>query len=321
MMTTTTVALDKHFYNLTQQAQGYAFYAAVTLYNNSLSEEEKANQPQNPLFQIRRGYAESPGWLMVQAAEFMPEPLTVDKLRVRAIWSSPSIMQAIMELLATEKWFDRIGDEYHLTDAGKETVANMQQRRLKPFENFVPMPQADIDRLEHLMRQVIDASLKSGDSQATCCLRYSRRRAPDDSAPTLAKIIQYGGDINAYRDDSHMAALRSANVDGRTWEAFSFVRDETAQTADALFEQLAYRGWTRTEWQESLDNLVERGWINLTNGHYVITDEGKTVDTDVERQTDAYFYAPWSVLADGETDELHELLTRLQESSQAALQQ
>ncbi len=318
---TTTVALDKHFYNLTQQAQSYAFYTAVTLYNQSLTEEEKANQPQNPLFQIRRGYAESPGWLMVQAAEFMPEPLTVDKLRVRAIWSSPSIMQAIMELLSTEKWFDRIGDAYHLTDAGKETVANMQQRRIKPFENFAPMPQADIKRLEHLMRLVIEASLKSADSHGTWCLRYSRRRAPDAAAPALAKVIQYGSDINAFRDDSHMAALRSVNVDGRTWEAFSFVRDETAQTADALFDQLAYRGWTRAEWQESLDILVERGWVRLTNGHYVITDEGKTVDTDVERQTDAYFYAPWAVLADGEADELHELLTRLQESAQAALQQ
>lgn len=77
--------LNKDTYNLTQTLQGAIFQGAFNTYQASLSEDAKNNQPPpHPLMQIRRGYAESPAWMMIQAKEFDPEPLTVEKLMIRA---------------------------------------------------------------------------------------------------------------------------------------------------------------------------------------------------------------------------------------------
>jgi hypothetical protein len=118
--------VDSRFYDYTQEFQGILFQAAATLQARS---GPPAQTSANPVLQIRRGYAESPGWFMVQAAEFDPEPLSVDRLRVRAVWSSPSIVQALLELLAGEKWFDRTGTDYHLTEAGRDVIRTMNSRR------------------------------------------------------------------------------------------------------------------------------------------------------------------------------------------------
>ena len=86
-------------YNLTQQVQGAMYQAGQKQYLISLSDEERDNQPQRPpLLNIRGGYAESVGWMMVQLLEFDPEPLTVEKFRVRAIYSAPRLSQALLEL-------------------------------------------------------------------------------------------------------------------------------------------------------------------------------------------------------------------------------
>ena len=41
------------------------------------------DEPPPALLQLRAGRAESPGWFLIQAAEFDPEPLTVENLRAR----------------------------------------------------------------------------------------------------------------------------------------------------------------------------------------------------------------------------------------------
>ena len=153
---------DSELYNLTQIAQGAIYQAAYKAHIDSLSEDEAPPQPPT-ILQLRRGYAESPGWVMVQVQEFLPEPLTVEKFRVRAVYSAPSLVQALLELLASEKWLDRIGDEYHITAAGREFVDKMRTRQIQYFSNYEPLPIGDIECLENLLHRVIDASLKSDD--------------------------------------------------------------------------------------------------------------------------------------------------------------
>lgn len=300
---------DETLYDQTQNLQIAMFQAAHKVYLEGLTEEERANQA-SPLIllQLRAGYAESPRWLMVQAAEFDPEPLTVKGLRVRAIWSSESIIQAMLELMASEKWLERVGDSYSLTDEGYAVI----RRRLDGIAQVLScLDGPDFSRLEGLIRPVIDASLQSDDPPGTWCLRYSRRRAPDDNASTVLKVFQYLSDFNAIRDDAHMASFREHNLEGYIWESFSFICKEMASNADSLFEQLAYRGYSRQDYASALHELERRGWIKSHLDGYQATDQGRAVRDRAEALTDEYFYAPWSVLNDEERTELQNLIADL----------
>jgi DNA-binding PadR family transcriptional regulator len=310
---------DAALYDLTQNAQGMIFQAAFQHFLSSTSEEERARQPEAPLLmQLRRGYAESPHWMMVQAQEFYPEPLTVETFRKRAVYSAPGLVYAILEFLASEKLLDRRGEAYHLTESGLEVVAWIKWRRTQPFASFEPILRVEIERLEALMRRVIDASLHSDDPPGVWCLEHSRRRSPEDGS-LVAKIVHYSSDFNAFRDDCHKAAYRPYTVPGHTWEAFSFVDDGKAATAEGLFDQLAYRGFARGDWEESLGDLVNRGWLEISEGQHHSTDKGKAVRNAVEAQTDAYFYAPWDCLSERDFHELWALLQKIHNACQALL--
>lgn len=301
----TTKTLDATVYNLTQNLQGALFQAAFKQYFANMSDDEKAARPAPPpIMTLRGGYAESPAWVMVQMAEFAPEPLTVDSFRVRAVYSAPRLVMGLLELLASEGWLDREGEHYTLTDAAQPILQRMADNRVKPFRDFAPVPHGEALRLESLLRCVLDASLASDDPPGTWCLAHSRNRALPDDAPPLAKIASYGADFNAYRDDAHMAAYTAHDVDGQTWEAFSFVRDGNATDADSLFAQLAYRGWTRGEWAVALSRLADRGWLASDGSGYQVTDAGRATSATVEAATDRYFFAPWETLTPSEQGEL-----------------
>ena len=105
--------LNYEFYELTQEFQGAIFQVGMALQSEPLPPSD------NVLLQLRRGYAESPAWFLVQAQEFDPEPLSVSRLRTRAVWSSERIVSAILDLMASEKWLDRLGDDYYLTQDGR----------------------------------------------------------------------------------------------------------------------------------------------------------------------------------------------------------
>jgi hypothetical protein len=302
-------------YNLTQQLQGTMYQAGQKHYLASLSEDERDNQPQRPpLMNIRGGSAESIGWMMVQLLEFDPEPLTVEKFRVRAIYSAPRLSQALLELIASEKWTDRKGEEYSLTDAGRAVITNLVNTRNVMFANFEPIPTDDLSKLVEFSQRIIKASLKSGDEKATWCLRHSQNRKPDDIVSAISKLIHVASDFNAFRDDAHMAAFKEQNADAITWEAFSFIRDGNATTADELYDQLAYRGWTINEWQDALDVIKNIGWTKGNLSGYQVTEMGEFVSHAVEKKTDDLFYAPWNTLSNEEQVEYIHLLNTLNDT-------
>ncbi len=301
---------NNDFYNLTQEAQGAIFQSGY-----KLNEAAAALANPNPLLQVRRGLAESPGWFFIQAAEFDPEPLSVANFRVRAVWSSPRIVQALLEMMAGEKWFDRVGDDYYLTGDGRSVVEAVTERRRKVVHAAIPaMPAKETQRLESLLCRVIDSSLNTASPPDSWSLVHSRRRAPAEDAPALEKIFQYFSDINAYRDDSHMAAFQAHQIEAYTWEAFGLIWNESANSAQAVYDQLYYRGYSRAEYAAALDELVMRGWVeNSSDSTYRITKNGRTIRDAAETLTDAYFYAPWKILSEAEAQETQMLLTDLRD--------
>src|SRR5262249_17539374 len=106
--------LNGDFYELTQDFQGALFRGGMALLPDGAPPI-----PSSPVFQLRRGYAESPAWFLVQAEEFDPEPLSIGRIRARAVWSSERIVAALLDLMVSESWLDRVGNEYPLTEEGR----------------------------------------------------------------------------------------------------------------------------------------------------------------------------------------------------------
>ena len=304
---------NAEFYNFTQQVQG-ALYGALFAGQSKLSEPLPALPP---LLQVRGGYAESPGWFMVQASEFDPQPLTVANLRVRDIYASERIVAALLELLTGEQWLQRRGDGYSLTQPGRELLAAIRQRTLTLLDVMEALlPPDDMVRLAHLLGRIIDASLQAKTPPGTWCLAHSRHRAPAADAPLFLRITHYFSDLNAFRDDAHMAAWQPLHVSGHAWEAFALIGAGQATSAAAVYAKLPFRGYSEEEYDASLQMLVQRGWLANAGDGYAVTPAGEQVRAQVEEHTDAYFYAPWSTLSDAEMDEVRQLLENLHARAQ-----
>ena len=109
--------------------------------------------PMPDLYRLRAGYAESPGWFMVQALEFDPLPLTVADLRVRDIYASESLVQGLLEVMASEKWLHRQGDSYFLSETGRALQKTLRGRAARWLAALQPLPAAEMERLESQMAQ------------------------------------------------------------------------------------------------------------------------------------------------------------------------
>ena len=320
--------LDVTFYNLLMEAFDALYSAGSARLSMPFvpaqgKRRDSAGRPEEPvpaILQLRAGLAESPGWFLLQAAEFDPEPLTVANLRVRDVYASERIVQALLELMASEEWLDRSAQAaYMLTAKGRAVLQQRLQRRHELTTGLMPLPADAIDRIATLLSQLIDASLAAPTPPGSWCLVHSRRRAPAADAPALVRIAQYFGDFNAFRDDAHMAAWQPYELDGYVWEAFSLVCAGAADSAARLFEQLAHRGYSCGEYAAALEILTHRRWLEpaATAGAYRVTADGRATREAVERLTDSYFYAPWSCLNEVEITELHGLLRRFTERLRA----
>lgn len=306
---------NSDLYDFTQNLGGQVFFAA---FQTNLTQEDRDNwTKRDPIMNLKRGYAESPGWILVQALEFAPEALTVERFRKRAVYSAPKLTEGLLELMASEQYFDRIGDEYHLTEKGQAEADKTRNFRLTTFEGFEPIESSEIDKMVGYIGRIIDGSMKANNPPGTWCLAHSRNRTPNDSAPPLAKLIQFSSDFNSFRDDAHMAAFGAHQVEGYVWEAFSYIKSKQAKNASELYEKLAYRGFYTEDWQAALDDLAVRGWIMQDDKHYSVTEAGLAVAKDVETMTDTYFFAPWNVLSDDEYNELITIIKDLSEKCQA----
>jgi hypothetical protein len=296
--------LDVEFYNLLMDAFDALYSAGST---------GTPEEPQPAILQLRAGLAESPGWFLIQAAEFDPDPLAVANLRVRDVYASERLVQALLELMASEQWLDRSAQgTYALTAKGRAALQRRLQRRHELAVERLPVPVGEVDRIAALLGRLIEASMAAPVPPGSWCLAHSRRRAPAQEAPVLARIAQYFSDFNAFRDDAHMAAWQSYTLDGYVWEAFSLVFAGAADSAASVFAQLAHRGYSCDEYAAALEVLARRSWLEqaATAGTYRVTADGRAVRAVVERLTDSYFYAPWSCLAEDEVAELHALLLR-----------
>ncbi|WP_163510858.1 SCO6745 family protein [Fodinicola acaciae] len=83
--------------------------------------------------------------------------------------------------------------------------------------------------------------------------------------------------LREFRGDGHVAALLSAEIDGCAANVLAVAAGQVPP------EQREFRGWTEPEWDDAIDRLRGRGWLDADGR---LTDRGVRARTEVEALTD-----------------------------------
>ncbi len=108
--------------------------------------------------------------------------------------------------------------------------------------------------------------------------------------------------LREHRGDGHVAALVAWELDGcdaLVWRASLDLSRDTLQPA---------RGWTDEQWEESVQRLMARGWLDI-EGHATVA--AAEAHRDIEDITDRVATRPWFDLGSDATRRAIELVTPL----------
>ncbi len=253
--------------------------------------------------------------VLIAALTIDPHPVAAWKLRVRGPYTAVGRYDERLHKAARLGYLRAPHEgEYRLTDLGRQTVRHIVDAAYRAMARLTPMPATELDRLATLLHRLVDASLAAPEPPGKWSLNLSRRLDPGVKANVMVKVDQSLSDLNAYRDDSHLAAWKLHDLSAVAWEALTYVWRGSAHTPDELSQKLAHRGHPSEDYAQALADLAAHGLVKEDaggSGAYETTRRGQTLRQKAEEQTDRYFYAPWKVLSSGETDDLCALLKQL----------
>lgn len=204
-----------------------------------------------------------------------------------------------------------LSEGYTVTERGRSTVADLDQLFYEYLTSQEPIPADELNELAGLFQRLVQGSLAAPEPADRWAIQTSHRSHPSRTYGPLAHIDQHLDDLNAFRDDAHNAAWRPLSVSGRTWETLTLVWRDQANSAAHLAEQLAHRGYSAEDYDQSLAELAERGWLQMTDDGLRLTPAGLATREAAETTTDRLFFTPWQSLQEAEMARLRQLIIRL----------
>jgi hypothetical protein len=179
--------------------------------------------------------------------------------------------------------------------------------------DFQSVSNQELARLALLLKQLVAESRASPEPPGKWAVLV-RFRIADEFSPLIVQIREHLMDLFAYRDDAHLSAARPHfNNAGIIWLVLGSLWEGVAVNARLMAEKMAVRGYDESDYEIAIQAAIELGWAEPGQypGIFRLTAQGQGLYSRAEQLTNTYFYAPWSVLAPAELDELDALLTRL----------
>jgi len=262
---------------------------------------------------------DKPGFFytLLSAQRFDPDPISAARIGIRDPYTNLEQYDNLLNDLAEAGFLAPQEDgEYKFTAKGRTALQQVNHAFYTQLGEISPLPTEELAQLESLMSQIVAASLGAAEPESKWCIYASHRGHPSQEYAPLAQIDQHLDDLNAFRDDVHLAAWKPYDVSGHAWEILTFVWRGEASTAEELTEKLPFRNHTVEANTVALAHLASRGWVEETAEGYRVTEKGQVLRQQAEETTDCYFFAPWACLSTPEVIQLHDLLTRLRNSLQ-----
>ena len=231
-------------------------------------------------------------------------------------FTNPEQFEKVFVRLNVKGWIEPMLDgSYQVTEKAREAVRHVMQAGDAQLMDFRSMPEADLKRLEILLKQIVAESKVTPEPPEKWAI-LKRFRVADEYDPLIVKIREYLLDLFAYRDDSHLSASRPHfNQAGIVWMVLGALWNRDAVTAKQMAEKMTFRGYEVSDYEVALQATVEIGWAEVDDRPvtFRLSQQGKELREQAEQLTNEYFYTPWSVLMQNEIDELYDLLTKLRD--------
>lgn len=251
--------------------------------------------------------------LLLAALTFEPETTTAARLQVRGPYTAAAGYQTRLVKAAEKGYLDELRPgEFYLSDSGRVEITRVVDQAHQAMVRADPLSPADGERLAVLLGRLVTTSLRTPPPPETWSIQHSHKLMPA-MIPPLPYIEQAISCLSGYRDDAHLAAWRPSNLTATALEALTLLWRGTADSLDALNEQLQRRGHAPQVYAKALAELREWGYVEGPDDAPRVTKSGRVFREQVERDTDRYFFAPWSCLSNADQVEMAGLLTRLRD--------
>jgi ribosomal protein S19E (S16A) len=248
------------------------------------------------------------------AYQLAPKPLTVHIVCRRTPYTRPETVKNTLNAAAEAGYLESDGKEgYLVSKKGSDAIEVVHKKFYTHVNQINQFADEKMKTLAGLMGKLVDSASQAVLKTELLCLNLSRQGHPPVEHGTLAMVDQYLDDMNAFRDDAHIAAWTPTGVNGLVWETLNFVWNGEAASAEKLAERLAVRNYGEEDYQAALDELVEKGWIEAGDEGFVVTEDGKKIRDDAEEDTNTNYFIPWKVFSDSELVQLEKLLKELKE--------
>lgn len=246
------------------------------------------------------------------AYNLKPEPISVVLYQKRNPYANRESVQEILEDAAEAGYLEKVKEsEYRPTQKGSSAIETVHEAFYKHVNQLKEFPADQLKELCSLLAKLVESINQTDLGGRKICFDASLGGHIQVEQGTLAHVDQLLDDLNAFRDDAHIAAWAPVGVDGHTWEVLTLVWNGDATTAEALVKRLPYRQFTKEEYQATLKDLAQKGWIKPGQDGFAVTEEGKKIRDEAEEATNANYFGPWNNLSDDEVVRLGELLTAL----------
>lgn len=229
-------------------------------------------------------------------------------------FTNPELFEKHFALLNMKGWVEPLPDgDSRVTQAARESVRQIIRAGDEQLSGFYSIPDSDLKRLGILLQQIVMECRVSRQPPEQWAI-FKRFRVADEHSPLIAQVRECLMDLYAYRDDSHLSAARPHfNQAGIVWLVLGALWKGNAVNAEQMTETMPFRGYEVEDYEIAIEAAVEIGWAEQAErpDTFRLTQKGRELREQVERLTNQYFYAPWSVLVQDEIEELYDLLTTL----------
>ena len=256
---------------------------------------------------------------------YLYSELGLDRFSIRDFqkrdpFSNPEQFEKLFVRLNVKGWIEPMADgSYQVTGKARESARSLIQAGDVQLTDFDGLAGHGLKRLLALLKQLVLECLVMPEPPGKWAI-LKRFRVADEHYPPIMQIREYLMDLFAYRDDSHLSASRPQfNEAGIVWLVLGGLWKGDMLNAEQMAEKMSFRGYEIADYEIAIQAAIEIGWVEPANrpDMFRLTEQGRQIREQAEQLTDAYFYAPWSVLGQDELDELYELLTHLREELNA----
>lgn len=242
------------------------------------------------------------------------EYFSVADFQKRDPFTNPDYFEKMFARFDVKDWIFPTQDEnYQVSRKAQDAVRQVVKAGDAQLEDFNSISDDELKKLAGLLKQVVMANLDAPEPPEKWAI-IKRFRVADEHSPLIVQIREALMDLFAYRDDCHLAASHPYfGQAGIVWIVLGSIWYGTANSAKQLADTMSLRGYEEEDYEVALQACVEMGWIEPADAPdtFRLTQKGREVREQAERQTDDFFYRPWEVLMDEERNEFYQLLVKL----------